>query len=294
VQELIASPSDALARLLPDFGKQLAIDSTIVLAYSNPDKQTKAGGLSDPEASWTTKSYKKGAHLEGKESRKEWFFGYKLHILADSFWELPIAVKVTTAKESDSPHLIPLLRKAREQHQWLHPEVVSADAGYDGINNYQGISAEFNATPIIDIRDMGRKSAWAYYNQQGIPYCLGRKLMEYVGSNAQGHIYRCVAAKCHLQGEEGTPYCEYVITVQPGDDLRKIGPVARVSAQWKKLFSRRSAVERVNSWLKGTRRLQDFCFRRLRKVTAHCLLSVLTLQASAVAQARMGGLVGVR
>jgi hypothetical protein len=163
VQELIASLSDALACLLPDFGKQLAIDSTIVLAYPNPNKQTKVGGLNDPEASWTTKSYK-----------------------------------------------------------------------------------------------------------------------------------RCVAANCHLQGEEGTPYCEYVITVQPGDDLRKIGPVARVPTQWKKLFSRRSAVERVNSRLKETRRLQDFCFRRLRKATAHCLLSVLTLQASAVAQARMGGLVGVR
>jgi hypothetical protein len=86
-----------------------------------------------------------------------------------------------------------------------------------------------------------------------------------------------VAAKCHLQGEEGTPYYEYVITVQPGDDLRKIGPVARVSAQWKKLFYLRSAVERVNSRLKETRRLQDFCFRCLRKVTAHCLLLVLTL-----------------
>jgi hypothetical protein len=109
VQELIASLSDALACLLPDFGKQLVIDPTIVLAYSNPDKQTKAGGLSDPEASGTTKSYKKGAHPEGKESKKEWFYGYKLHILADSFRELPITVKVATAKESDSRHLIPLL-----------------------------------------------------------------------------------------------------------------------------------------------------------------------------------------
>jgi hypothetical protein len=57
VQELIASLSNALACLLPDFGKQLAIDSTIVLTYPNPNKQTKVGGLNDPEASWTTKSY---------------------------------------------------------------------------------------------------------------------------------------------------------------------------------------------------------------------------------------------
>jgi IS5 family transposase len=141
---------------------------------------------------------------------------------------------------------------------------------------------------------MGRKSEWAFYNQQGIPYCLGRKLMEYIGSDEPGHVYRCVAEKCHLQGGEGVRYCEYGIRVQPEDDLRKVGPVARISPQWKELFSRRSAVERVNSRLKETRRLQDFCFRRLRKVTAHCLLSVLTLQACAVAQARVGELEGVR
>jgi hypothetical protein len=84
VQELIASLSDELARLLPGFGKQLAIDSTIVLAYSNPDKQTKEGGISDPDASWTTKSYKKGSHQGreenqgnqvSKDGKKEWFFG---------------------------------------------------------------------------------------------------------------------------------------------------------------------------------------------------------------------------
>jgi IS5 family transposase len=223
-----------------------------------------------------------------QNGKKKWFFGYKLHILADSFWELPIVVKVTTAKESDSPHL----RKAQGRHPWFEPEVVSADSGYDGINNYQGIDEEFQAIAIIDIRDMGRK--WAFYNQQGIPYCLGRKLMEYVGSDEQGHSYRCVADKCHLKGGQGRRYCDYVITVQPEDDLRKIGKVARVSAQWKELFSRRSAVERVNSRLKETRRLQAFCFRRIWKVTAHCLRSVLTMQAAAVAQARVGELEGVR
>jgi hypothetical protein len=303
VQELIASLTDELALLLPDFGKQLAIDSTIIEAYSNPDKQTKEGGLSDPDASWTTKSYNKGSPHGGREEqanqvstegKKAWFFGYKLHILADSCWELPIAVNVTTAKESDSPHLLLMLRQARERHQWFHPEVVSADSGYDGINNYQGIYGEFQAIPIIDIRDIGRKSEWAFYNKQGIPYCLGRKLMEYVGSDAKGHVYQCVAEKCPLRDREGTLYCEYVITVRPEDDLRKIGPVARVSAQWKELFSRRSAVERVNSRLKETRRLQDFCFRRIWKVTTHCLLSVLTMQAAAVAQARAGELEGVR
>ncbi len=91
-----------------------------------------------------------------------------------------------------------------------------------------------------------------------------------------------------------TPYCNYVITVKPEDDLRKVGPVARVSPQWKELFSKRTSVERVNSRLKETRRLRRFCFRRIKKVTAHCLMSVLTMQASAVAQARAGNVCELR
>ena len=303
MQKVIAGLTDELASLLPGFGKQLAIDSTIVEAYANPNKKTKEGGVSDPDASWTAKSYSKGSHQAGQESRgdnvskekkKEWFFGYKLHILADSFWELPITVKVTTAKESDSPHLIPLMRTAQARHQWFAPEVVTADAGYDGINNYQGICYEFNAIPIIDIRDMGRKSEWTFYDKLGVPYCLGRKLMEYVGSDEPGHVYRCVAEKCHLKDSDGALYCDYIIRVQPQDDLRKIGLVARVSPQWKTLFARRSSVERVNSRLKETRRLQDYCFRGIRKVSVHCLMSVLTMQASAVAQARVGEMEGLR
>ncbi len=303
VEEILTSLTDELATLLPDFGKQLAIDSTIVEAYSNPDKKTKEGTVSDVDASWTAKSYNKGTHQSGKggksskastDVKKEWFFGYKLHILADAFWELPVVVKVTTAKENDSPHLMSMMRKARERHSWFNPELVTADSGYDGINNYKGIYHEFNAVPIIDIRDMGRKSEWAFYNKDGIPFCLGRKLMEYLGSDDTGHTYRCLPEKCHLYHGEETPYCNYVIKVKPEDDLRKIGPIARISSQWKELFSKRTSVERVNSRLKETRRLRKFCFRRIRKVTVHCLMSVLAMQASAVSQARAGNVYELR
>jgi hypothetical protein len=297
VEKIISSLTDELGSILPDFGKQLAMDSTIVEAYSNPDKKTKEGKVSDVDASWTTKSYNKETHLNGtrsKDVKKKWFFGYKLHILADAFWELPVVVKVTTAKENDSPHLMPMMRTAREQHSWFHPELVTADSGYDGMNNYKGIYHEFKAVPIIDIRDMGRKSEWAFYNKDGIPFCLGRKLMEYLGSDDKGHTYKCIPEKCHLNRGEDAPYCNYVITVKPEDDLRKIGLVARTSPEWKKLFSKRTSVERVNSRLKETRRLRKFCFRRIRKVTIHCLMSVLTMQATAVYQARAGNVYELR
>ena len=44
--------------------------------------------------------------------RKVWKWGYKMHLLVDTAWELPIACEMTLARESDVTHLIPLLDKA--------------------------------------------------------------------------------------------------------------------------------------------------------------------------------------
>jgi len=52
------------------------------------------------------------------------------------------------------------------------------------------------------------------------------------------------------------------------------------SVQFKALFSQRQAVERVNSRLKGQRSLNHITVRGLRKITVHCYLSLLVLQAA--------------
>ncbi len=48
----------------------------------------------------------------------------------------------------------------------------------------------------------------------------------------------------------------------------------------KTLFKQRQAVERSFSRLKGQRSLNHITVRRLRKVTAHCYLSLIAMQAS--------------
>lgn len=176
----------------------------------------------------------------------------------------------------------------------LAPEAVILDAGYDGKDNYEGIYYEFHANPIIDIWDFEHLENSPTFNKKGVPYCLGRKLMGYLGSNEEGYIYRCSHEKCHLQNCKGVHYCDDVVTIPPEDDLRRVGPVARVSKEYKTLYNKRSSVERVNSRLKETRRLEDFRFSRIKKVTIHCLLSVLTMQAAAVAHVRAGQLENLR
>ena len=52
------------------------------------------------------------------------------------------------------------------------------------------------------------------------------------------------------------------------------------SAEWKALYSQRQAVERAFSRLKGQRSLNRITVRRRRKVTVHCYLSLIAMQAS--------------
>jgi transposase len=56
----------------------------------------------------------------------------------------------------------------------------------------------------------------------------------------------------------------------------------------KSLYRQRQAVERAFSRLKGQRSLSHITVRRLRKVTAHCYLSLIAMQASKAATQTLG------
>ena len=51
------------------------------------------------------------------------------------------------------------------------------------------------------------------------------------------------------------------------------------SSEWRALYSQRQAVERAFSKLKGQRALNHITVRRHRKMTLHCYLAVIAMQA---------------
>jgi hypothetical protein len=88
--------------LLPDFGKDLAIDSKAIKSLANRDnKNTEPDGRRDTDANWGKKEYS-GVREDGTAWTKviKWF-GYKLHLIVDSNYELPIAYSLTKASEPD-------------------------------------------------------------------------------------------------------------------------------------------------------------------------------------------------
>ncbi len=60
-------------------------------------------------------------------------------------------------------------------------------------------------------------------------------------------------------------------------DIRRFAPIYPRSKKWKRLYNGRSAVERVNSYLKGVLRLEAHCLRGHRAISLRVLLAATTL-----------------
>jgi IS5 family transposase len=270
IERLLGKAVCQLQQRLSGFGTTVAIDSTPVKSHSNPGKRVKA----DPEAGFIVK--------EGIPN-KIWKWGYKLHLLVDTTWELPIAYDITLARESDVTHLIPLIDKAKKRFDWFRPWHVVADKGYDAGYNYKAIH-DIGSIPIIKMKEKQQSEGKYTIDELGIPHCQsGLPLLLKDHDKKKGIRYVCSCrankADCPLYGQ-----CTLkVVWIRPLWEYRKLCSIPRDSEEWNAVYSKRTAVERVNSKLKEHRRLNSHCHRGLLKVRIHCLMSVLSLVITALA-----------
>lgn len=219
--EALADLTDVLSTRLDGFGIHTAVDSSVVSTWSNPNSD------SDPDAGWTKKDW------NSNKKTSSWHYGYKLHLLVDAEYELPIWCYTTSAKSADSQNLTPLLRAAGARYSWFSPSTVSADKGYDARHIYDSVK-QFGARAIIPLK----------------------------------------------------AYSKNARKSRPGSDARL--EADRESKWFKRIYSKRSSVERVFGRLKENRRLDTHRMRNLKKVETHALLSVITLQSLAVVQLESG------
>ena len=91
-----------LLEALPDFGVHLGCDGKAIENHSTGHKDTSTGLTSDPDADWG----KHETHGVDSTTNKVWtkvkgWFGYTLHLIADTTYEVPVAVSVTPASSCE-------------------------------------------------------------------------------------------------------------------------------------------------------------------------------------------------
>lgn len=273
---------------LPGFGDTLAVDATDIKAHSNAHRKTP----SDPDARWCAKgaSHHSGPSKDKKQRDLYYWFGYKLHLVVDTLYELPVSFEITPANESDTTHMESLLLKAGADHEETRPKAVIADKGFDSTSNSQFVFNVCHAVPIIPIRERAGEQLPDICNAKGTPLCGCGLEMAYWGRDGGYLKYRCpeVVGKgiCKARFKCSSSSYGYVLKLPVAPDPRRHPPVPRESKKWARLYRMRTAVERVNSRVKEQLGLGNITLRGISKVTVRSILSLLVMLAAAVGMAR--------
>ncbi len=272
LEECIAELTSRMFELLPDFGENIAIDSTTIKTYSSRWSGT------DPEASVGFKHSVKSA------SGTEMVLGYKCHTIADIRGYFITGI-ITTGKQNDSPMLPKLVKKARRiLGDRFGPQSASADRGYDSRVNHEFLHSE-GIAPLIPLRKTPRgELRHGKYNDDGVPICYGLE-MEYVSTDSitGKYLYRCPEDN-HIPEGQMLP-CAGEVEVDPEEDIRLFGGgIRRGIPEWDEKYKGRYGVERLYAWWKVGCALEGHYLRGKANIELHTLLTALAYQARQVAR----------
>ena len=255
--------------LLPDFGQTLAVDGKAIQSYAiRENKNQKMDGRRDIDANKGIKKYT-GVNEDGTAWEKvvSWF-GYKLHLVVDANYELPVAFTVTKASQAEIPEAKKIISEIAGKHPRLmyRCKYWLGDRGYDDTELIKYLYDKYIVKPIIDMRNMwkdkdevrmfeGRHNIIGYDNF-GTIYCYDpvegeRHLMGNGGFEKDRNTLKVLCpVKSHgikCKGCEKCPYSNKAVRIHLKEDRRRFTPVARSSYKWDRIYKMRTSVERVNS-----------------------------------------------
>jgi hypothetical protein len=238
---------EQLMEVLPDFGQHLGYDGKAVESHSTGQVSRRTGETSDPQADW-------GKHeTVGIDSRtgKQWtkiksWFGYGVHLIADTHYEIPVAVHVTPASASEQIELRTMIRETFAQSPALAARCqdFSADRGLECAETKALLWDDYHIRPLIDVRELWRAEKQApdfdpsqpitrpldpervdtiVYTEKGTLHCVcpqsaERRDLAFQGFEADRNTlkYRCPAAAYGLECK-GQEQCHQAGDVRPGE-----------------------------------------------------------------------------
>jgi hypothetical protein len=212
----------SLRVVLPEYGRDVAIDASDMPAYANGQRFVSKGGrererFSDLDASW--------GHRSAISTRKGGgFYGYKLHAAICVRTGLPLAARVESANHHEALFALPLLDVVRGRG--FVPETCAMDKGYDSRAMHDGCEARDCRPVIAQIRARNART------QDDVPACEhGRWRFAGADVKRKRTKWRCPSGGCvpksiWLKADRRNPL------------------IPRHTKRWRKLYRGRAAVER--------------------------------------------------
>ena len=258
---------EQLGDILPDFGKSLAIDGKAIPSFAKrKNKNDQEDGRRDIDADYGKKVYR-GKREDGTlwEKVVKWF-GYKIHLIVDSAYELPVAYSVTKASVPDineAHALVDTIEKTRPS-LLENAETMAGDKGYDDTKLVVRLWDDHKVKPVIDIRNMWKDGEATrllgdkenvVYDYKGAVYChcpvtgVEREMTNGGFEKDRNTLKKLCPAKQYGLTCEGQDQCpvRQGIRVPLVEDRRIFTPIDRASYTWEKEYNKRTAVERVTA-----------------------------------------------
>jgi hypothetical protein len=302
IDKMFETLVNQLSEVLPNFGKHLAIDSKAIASFAkHKNKNETEDGRRDLDADYSQKTYS-GVTKDGKLWQKivKWF-GYKLHLVVDATYELPVTFKVTKASASDITEGHAILEQMKEKQPTLleTAETMAGDRGYDDTKLVVKLWDEHNIKPVIDIRNMwkdpdktrlleGRENV--VYDYKGTVSCVcpetgkQREMCNGGFEKDRQTLKKLCPAKQMGITCEGQAQCPVAqgIRIPLSEDRRIFTPIDRSSYKWEKEYDKRTAVERVNSRLDVSFGFELHTIRGMAKMKLRCGLALCVMLAMAL------------
>ncbi len=298
----------ALGELLPDMGRDLAVDS----------KALAARGARAVDADTGTKRYE-SVRADGSVHVTETsWFGWKIHLLVDAKYELPVAFEVTEASAADSPRLMPLVESYEARQGVLHARArtLSGDKAYDDGADKARLYDKHAMAPLIPPRDTTAvrkgdgmqaldptRHDTIYLSATGRVSC---KTSPFAPDPAQAYTpmafmgyeperdtlkFRCPAAaygtSCHNRDAcQARPAVRdgswgRVVRVPRSRDPRTLLPMHFHSRSFARAYKKRTSVERVFSRLDGVHGFEHAIVKSRRRMQTRVALALIAMLATA-------------
>lgn len=286
IDEWVLSGISELYNLLPEFGVDLALDGKFIDSYATPyGKKQRKDRRSDCDADM---AIKKRHHKNGTVSMEK-HYGYRCHLVVDATYELPVAWEVTTASEGEPTVAKRLIRNMR-QTTMERAEYLMADRGYSGIP-LQNLIEEATIIPIIDHPHKWKEDETRQYldtdvtyNQSGEVFWVDDK------GKAIQLIYKGYDKSCDSLRYGFHPRYQdnRIFRLKRSVEPIIFNQVARDSQKFKRLYKKRTAVERVNGRIDRDFRFEKHTIRGLKKMSLAIAMSFLVMVGFALAKLKQG------
>ena len=329
-----AAPGDELVESLheelPGFGRHLAGDGKAIPTHARAPKKDAEpkdpDGRRDTDADWGAKTKKKTQDDGTSYEKIVHWFGYKLHLVVDADYELPVAYEVTKASAGEAPIARKLVNELRERHEDLMKktcEVYLYDKAGDDTTLIKTLWDDHGIKPVIPIRDCWKQgdelalppdaerrkthqvpgTRDAVYTEAGGVYCLCPRTvaaakagevdkvreMAFGGfeKNRSTLRYRCPARQYGYECP-GAEKCtaKTGVRIKLDVDRRVFTPLARNTYAWDRTYKKRTAVERVNSRFDVSYGFERHFIRGLAKMRLRTGLALVVMLSMALGRVR--------